>query len=62
MTELFDVVAVNIKTHEHRLIAEAVTEANADGTIRVAVMLLGVEDEFFKAVPHGDNDGIELIP
>lgn len=59
MPELFDVVAVSLKTHEHRLIASAKTEENAEAIIAMAIARRGLDDEFFKTVPHGDTAGIE---
>lgn len=59
MSELFDVVAVNLRTHEQRTLAERKTEANADAICNMAAMRRGVADEFFKVVPHGDKSGIE---
>lgn len=59
MSELFDVIAVNIETGATRTIAERKREANAEAIINMAVMRRGVLEEFFKAVPHGDHSGHE---
>ena len=56
MSELSDVVAVNIATGAHRLIAEGKTERNADAIVSMAVMRRGVDDEFFKVVPHAPQE------
>lgn len=50
---LFDVVAVNLRSHLVRLIAESKTEPNADAIETMAVMRRGVEEEFFVTVPNG---------
>lgn len=54
MTEehLFDVVAVSLATGATRVIAERKTERNAEAIINMAVARRGVEEEFYKAVPH----------
>lgn len=49
--QLFDVVAVNIKTSEQRVIDRNKTERNAEAIVSMAVMRRGVDVEFFKAVP-----------
>jgi hypothetical protein len=59
MPELFDVLAVNIETGKARVLAAGKTEAKADAIVSMAVLRRGVEDEFFKAVPHGNNAGHE---
>lgn len=48
----YDVIAVNIRTGETRVIAEEKTLANAEATVSMAVVRRGVETEFFKAVEH----------
>jgi hypothetical protein len=53
MPDLFDVIAVTIEPpHTKRLMAERKTEADAEAVIRMAVMRRGVDEEFYKAVPH----------
>ena len=52
MNELFDVIAVNIKTGAERFMAEKKTEPNAEAIVAMAVMRRGVDEEFYKAVPH----------
>ena len=51
--KLFNVVAVNIKTKQERIIAENKTERNAEAIVNMAVMRRGVEEEFFKTVLVG---------
>ena len=46
----YDVVAVNIKTGATRLIAEDKTLPNAEAVVKMAVLRLGVETEFYKVV------------
>lgn len=53
---LFDVVAVDLKTHTVRLMAEKKTARNAEAIENMCVMRRGVEEEFFSAVPHGKYD------
>lgn len=51
--QLFDVVAVNMKTNKVRIIAAAKTERNAEAIENMAVQRRGVEEEFFNTVPNG---------
>lgn len=51
--QLFDVVAVDLKTGAVRVMARDKTEANAEAFVTMAVIRRGVEDEIFKAVPAG---------
>ena len=51
--EMFDVIAVNIKTGEKRIIDRNKSEKNAEAIVSMAVMRRGVEEEFFKAIPAG---------
>ena len=53
--QLFDVVAVNIKTGEQHVIERNKTERNAEAIVSMAVMRRGVDEEFFKAVPVTPN-------
>ena len=50
--KLFNVVAVNIKTGEERILAEGKTERNAEAIVSMAVMRHGVDEEFYKTVPQ----------
>ena len=49
----FDVVAVDLKTHAVRLMANDITESNAQAVIKMAVIRRGVENEFFVEAPVG---------
>lgn len=49
---LFDVIAVNIYTNKERIISSAKTERNAEAIVEMTVMRRGVDEEFFKIVPH----------
>ncbi len=51
--ELFDVVAVNIKTGIVRFMAQKKTAKNAEAIVMMAVGRRGVEEEFFAEVPDG---------
>jgi hypothetical protein len=51
-TKLFDVVAVNIETGATRRIATGEIEEEAEAIVKLAVMRRGVDEEFFKVVPH----------
>lgn len=53
MSELFDVVAVDIKANTVRLMAESKTAANAEAVERMAIMRRGVNTEFYASVPAG---------
>lgn len=46
-TELFDTVAVNIKTKKVRIFGRNNDQRNADAIIRMAVMRRGVDEEFY---------------
>lgn len=49
---LWDVIAIDLITHNARLMASAKSEADADAIVKMAVMRRGVETEIFKAVKH----------
>lgn len=51
-TALYDVVAVNIRTGVQRVMATNKSAANADAFISLAVVRLGVDEEFYQAAPH----------
>jgi hypothetical protein len=53
MMELFDVIAVNIKTGERRMMDTNKTEANAEAFIMIAIARRGLDTEFYKAIPAG---------
>lgn len=48
-----DVVAVNNKTLEVRIIAPGELPQNADAIVSMAVMRRGLDEEFFAAVAEG---------
>lgn len=52
MSELYDVIAVNIKTKAERMIAEQKDYSNAEAIIEIAVRRRGAEEEFFTSKPH----------
>ncbi len=54
-TTLFDVVAVNIKTRARRRLATDKTERDAEAIIKMAVLRLGVEEEFYMAIPVSER-------
>ena len=49
---LYDVIATNIKTGKHRVIASGKSEMNAEAIVNIAVMRQGVDEEFFSARPQ----------
>lgn len=51
--ELFDVVAVNLKTSKVRMFGESVSERRAEGIINLAVMRRGCDEEFYTETPAG---------
>lgn len=53
---MYDVVAVNLKTHLVRMMSESRDKANAEAVVNLAVMRRGVDEEFFAVVPHGKYD------
>jgi hypothetical protein len=50
---LKDVWAVSLETGKVRLMAESLTEKNAEAVVSMAVMRRGVDEEFFGTAPHG---------
>lgn len=53
MSDLFDVVAVDIKTKAERHLATGETKDNAEAIVRMAVMRRGCDKEFYMAVTAG---------
>lgn len=51
--KMYDVVAVNMKTHKVRLLGENKTERNAEAIEMLAVARLGCDEEFFTRAPAG---------
>lgn len=57
---LYDVLAVDMKTHRVTLIGEGKTARNAEAIEAMAVMRRGVDDEIFVTVKAGNyQDGDE---
>lgn len=54
--ELWDVIAVNIKSGEHRIMETGKTHRNAEATMNMAIMRRGLDTEFYKLLPHGGDD------
>lgn len=50
---LYDVVAVNIRSHVVRILEHAKDEKMADSVVQWAVMRRGVDSEFYVTVPAG---------
>ena len=58
MNELFDVVAVDLKSNQILWVERKKTLPNAEAIVSMAVMRQGVEDRFFAPVAHGTyNEG-----
>lgn len=56
MSDLVDVVAVQIKPpHERRVMDSGLTPRNAEAYIKMAVMRRGVENEFYTTQPHSSH-------
>ena len=53
LSNKFDVVGVDVSSLEVRVLAEGKLAASAEGIVSMAVMNLGVEEEFFADVPAG---------
>jgi hypothetical protein len=51
MMQRYDVVAVNIKTLEERVLTRDKGEADAEAFLRIAVARRGVTEELYKLVP-----------
>ena len=49
--QLYDVIAVNIRTGAERFLAQGKTLDNAEAIVAMAVMQRGLDGEFYKAVP-----------
>jgi hypothetical protein len=49
---LFDVIAVNLKDRSERFLAERKSKPDAEAIVEMAVIRRGVDDEYFKLVPH----------
>lgn len=63
MSELYDVVAVNLTTNRVRLLATEKTLGNAGAIVTMAVVRRAVEDEFFAGAPVGKyKDGDKWSP
>lgn len=52
---LYDVFAVNIKSKAERKIAENQSERDAEAIVSIAVLRLGVDDEYFIARKQGED-------
>ena len=53
LSDLYDVVAVNIATGQVRLMDTGRDKRNAEAYVKFAVMRRGVEEEFFSEVKAG---------
>lgn len=51
--ELFDVIAVNLKTSKIQMFDENKSEANAEAVVNMAVMRRGCDKEFYTLTPAG---------
>jgi len=51
VTELFDVIAINIRTGSERVLDRDKTKPNAEAIVKFVVMRRGVETEFYIARP-----------
>lgn len=57
---MYDIIAVNMKTHKIRMLGENKSERNAHAIEMMAVSRLGCNDEFFTKAPAGRyKDGDE---
>ena len=54
---LWDVIAVNIKTGEHRVLAAGKTHRNAEACMNMAIMRRGVDVEFYELLSSGAAGG-----
>jgi len=59
MTDLFDVIATNIRTRVPRVLDRGMTRENADAYVRMAVMRRGVEVEFLSEIPSPRAAGLD---
>lgn len=60
-THLFDVIAVNIRTKEERVLETGKTEKNADAIIKMAVMRRGVDVEFYTKRPASPSENEPIV-
>jgi hypothetical protein len=52
-TDLYDVVAVNLKTFKERIMSDnPMTLPNAEAFINMAIARRGLDEEIYKEVPH----------
>jgi hypothetical protein len=49
-SDLYDVVAVNLKTNAERYLAHKLTKRNADGVVMMTVTRRGCDVEYYKIV------------
>lgn len=56
MTELYDVLMVNMETHKVTVLFTDKTPENADRCERLAIMRRGTDDCFFVSAPAGAYD------
>lgn len=53
VSEIYDVVAVDLKTSKVRIIAAKKSLENAESCVTTAVLRRGVDEEFFASVTSG---------
>lgn len=51
----WDVLAVNIKTGEHRVLEADKDHRSAEACMNIAIMRRGLETEFYKLLPHREG-------
>jgi hypothetical protein len=57
MTNLFDVIATNIRTGARRVMDRGMAREDAEAYVKMAVMRRAVAEEFFSAVPSPNEKG-----
>lgn len=62
MDELYDVIAVSIRTGAKRIMARGLSTQAADDYINMAVYRRGVEEEFFTREPAGSTPAVSDTP
>lgn len=60
MNQLYDVLAVNIKTKVVRILSQKKTLPHAEAIVHMVIMRRGVEEEFYVEVPTGKYEEGEI--
>ncbi len=60
VADLYDVVAVSLKTNKVRILASEKTKPNAEAIVNMAIARRGLDEEFYAEVPANEyRDGTQ---